>query len=145
MKYDINYYALSLNNVYRFYFLLQTKKHTKPIYKCRKCPKWFNCVKPYRSHLKVCDPIQSDFSSYTSSGKRKRRNRHSKASWTKCSHCSREETSADSLVRHLLIHHEPVACDFCGITLSSISQAQRHLVCKQCLECSFKFTVFFII
>ncbi|XP_065088615.1 zinc finger protein 62-like isoform X2 [Ochlerotatus camptorhynchus] len=53
-------------------------------------------------------------------------NSSNETSCTKCSHCGIEETSADTLARHILIHHEPVACDLCGITFPSLSLALHH-------------------
>ncbi|XP_065088619.1 zinc finger protein 761-like isoform X3 [Ochlerotatus camptorhynchus] len=126
------------------------KKHTKPKYECASCLKKFHFLRNYKGHLNICDPIQSDFSSDvilkdSSDPSEAAENPSSEASCTKCSHCGIKVSSAVTLTHHILIHHEPVACDFCGITLPSLSQAQRHKKVKhkeskfKCLHCSMQF------
>ncbi|XP_065088618.1 zinc finger protein 729-like isoform X2 [Ochlerotatus camptorhynchus] len=72
-------------------------------------------------------------------------NPSSKASRTKCSHCGLQESSAAALGRHILVHHDPVACDLCGLTLPSLVQAQHHKKTKhmysklKCIHCSMRF------
>lgn len=88
-------------------------KHDGPKFECDKCLKKFHWRKYYLRHSKVCAPVQ----------------RH------KCSHCGKHLSSAAILAGHVLIHHEPVACDICGITLSSLFRAQRHQVCEPNFEC----------
>ncbi|XP_065088632.1 zinc finger protein 90-like isoform X3 [Ochlerotatus camptorhynchus] len=111
-------------------------KHTKPRYECVNCAKKFYCIRLYKRHSTVCDSVQSDLPSNKSSDelilkdsgdlKVTEENRSNEAPCAKCSHCGIEESSAVALARHILIHHESVACDFCGITWPSLSQAQHH-------------------
>ncbi|XP_065088624.1 zinc finger protein 616-like [Ochlerotatus camptorhynchus] len=106
------------------------KKHTKPKYECAKCSKTFHFAYKYTAHLNICDAVQGECSILIlkdrSDPKVTAENPSSESSCAKCSHCGLEESSADALVRHILIHHEPVACDICGITLPSLLQALHH-------------------
>ncbi|XP_065088640.1 zinc finger protein 91-like [Ochlerotatus camptorhynchus] len=113
-------------------FLLRHKrmKHTKPKYECANCSKKFHCIKLCTSHSKVCDPVQSDFSSSKSSGEIILKDGSDAKVATE--NCGIEEPSAVTLVRTTLNHQKSGTCDICGITLPSRSQAQHHkLTCPR--------------
>ncbi|XP_065088625.1 zinc finger protein 91-like [Ochlerotatus camptorhynchus] len=132
-------------------------QHTKRNYECAKCSRKFLYLHLLKRHSKGCHAVQDDFSSQKSSGelilkdpprsdqKMVVENSSNETSSIKCSHCGIGESSADTLARHILIHHEPVACDLCGITWPSLSQAQHHKKTKhkeskqKCPHCSMQF------
>lgn len=129
-------------------------KHANPRYECVKCSEKFHRITDFNRHFELCDFVKSDIPSCKDSGQRTEKgsdpkvmtvNSSSETISYRCSHCGMEESNSEALIQHNLNHHDPVACDFCGITLPSLSEAQIHVQTKhkesqfKCPHCTTQF------
>ncbi|XP_065086951.1 zinc finger protein 208-like [Ochlerotatus camptorhynchus] len=125
--------------------------HAEGKYDCATCSKKFYWKKHHYLHSKVCDAVQVE-TKMEITVEETTENLSTVTEWdgeliltdrsdpdvatenlagdngscNKCSHCGKKLSSAVTLSRHILNSHVPVPCKICGITLSSLAQAQYH-------------------
>lgn len=72
----------------------------------------------------------------------------SSSSSTKCPYCVKSFSTKALLTRHIDLHHDPCACEICGLTFTTVVKASYHKITEhwkqtklQCPYCPLKFVI----